>query len=86
MFSNIIVVVFDILFYQYVDRHIVDLLDFLFQDQMAEQSPYAIESLYFRSLGDQMGDIAVVQAGDVRIDHIITDQPESFFLCLKIFA
>ena len=69
MFSNIIVVVFDILFYQYVDRHIVDLLDFLFQDQMAEQGPYAIESLHFRPLGDQMGNIAVVQASDVRVDH-----------------
>ena len=42
MFSNIIVIVFDILFHQDIDRHIIDLFDFFFENQMAEQCPYAI--------------------------------------------
>ena len=65
MFSNIIVIVFDILFHQDIDRHIIDLFDFFFENQMAEQCPYAIESLYFRPLGDQVRDGTVIQASDM---------------------
>ena len=61
MFSNIIVIVFDILFHQDIDRHIIDLFDFFFENQMAEQCPYAIESLYFRPLGDQVRDGTVIR-------------------------
>lgn len=32
MFSNIIVIVFDILFHQDINRHIIDLLHFFFED------------------------------------------------------
>ncbi len=32
MFSNIIVIVFDILFHQNIDRHIIDLFDFFLED------------------------------------------------------
>ena len=73
MFSNIIVVVFDILFHQDIDRHIIDLFDFFFENQMAEQCPYAIESLYFRPLGDQVRDGTVIQASDIRVYHIVAD-------------
>ena len=73
MFSNIIVIVFDILFHQDIDRHIIDLFDCFFENQMAEQCPYAIESLYFRSLGDQVRDGTVIQASDIRVYHIVAD-------------
>lgn len=73
MFSNIIVIVFDILFHQDIDRHIIDLFDFFFENQMAEQCPYAIESLYFRPLGDQVRDGTVIQASDIRVYHIVAD-------------
>lgn len=73
MFSNIIVIVFDILFHQDIDRHIIDLFDFFLENQMAEQCPYAIESLYFRSLGDQVRDGTVIQASDIRVYHIVAD-------------
>lgn len=36
MFSNIIVIVFNVLFHQNIYRHIVDLFDFFLEDQMAE--------------------------------------------------
>jgi hypothetical protein len=32
MFSNIIVIVFDILFHQDINRHIIDLFHFFFED------------------------------------------------------
>lgn len=73
MFSNIIVIVFDILFHQDIDRHIIDLFDFFLENQMAEQCPYAIESLYFRPLGDQVRDGTVIQASDIRVYHIVAD-------------
>ena len=73
MFSNIIVIVFDILFHQDIDRHIIDLFYFFLENQMAEQCPYAIESLYFRPLGDQVRDGTVIQASDIRVYHIVAD-------------
>ena len=73
MFSNIIVIVFDILFHQDIDRHIIDLFDFFLENQMAEQCPYAIESLYFRPLGDQVRDGTVIQASDIRVYQIVAD-------------
>ena len=73
MFSYIIVIVFDILFHQDIDRHIIDLFDFFLENQMAEQCPYAIESLYFRPLGDQVRDGTVIQASDIRVYHIVAD-------------
>ena len=73
MFSNIIVIVFDILFHLDIDRHIIDLFDFFLENQMAEQCPYAIESLHFRPLGDQVRDGTVIQASDIRVYHIVAD-------------
>ena len=50
------------------------MFDFFLQHQMAEQCTDAIESLYFRTLCDQVSDISVVQMIQVRVDHIVTDQ------------
>lgn len=70
---NIVIVVLNILFDKYINRHIIDLFDFFFENQMAEQCPYAIESLYFRPLGDQVRDGTVIQASDIRVYHIVAD-------------
>ena len=86
MFSNIIVIVFDILFHQDINRHIIDLFDLFLEDQMTEPCPYAIETLYFRPLGDQMGDGAVIQISDIRVNHIIADQPESLSFVAEVFS
>ena len=76
MFSNIIVIVFDILFHQDINRHIIDRLNFLLKDRMPKKCLDTMISLYLRSLGDQMRDQAVFQITDIRFYHIVAKKLE----------
>lgn len=70
------VVEFDVFPRQQVDRHEVDAVDLLLQNQVVAQGFDAVESLQSRLLGDEEGDGTSLQAFHIALQQVVAHQVE----------